>query len=52
MAKNSKSISIDGALKRDRKVEAERAQLSFFSAVSSLSEQRVDGKLTEVWQVA
>jgi hypothetical protein len=52
MTKKSAVVSIEPSQKRDRKMEAERAQLTFFSRVASLNDQRNAGQLKEVWQVA
>lgn len=52
MTNKSAIVPIESAPKRDRRMEAERAQLTFFSKVASLNEQRNAGKLKEVWQVA
>jgi hypothetical protein len=38
--------------KRDRALEAQRAQLSFFSGVSDLRQKREAGELDETWQIA
>jgi hypothetical protein len=52
MSNTSPVVSFEAPQKRDRRMEAERAQLTFFSAVASLNDQRNAGKLKEVWQVA
>jgi hypothetical protein len=50
MARERSEIEVKA--KRDWKGEKERSQLSFFSALADVNEQRTQGKLSDIWQVA